>query len=973
MKLKKSLPSILLISFLNLSVFAQDVVIKTPDVEFNKEEYSDSYPGYRFRLFDYAGDLNGDDLPDFTNYYVYPNLETPDLTDIKQSRFFYFGSDNMSLTPDVETEAELNLGFLPIGDLNGDGFDDWYQNDGSFYFDLSGGQHANVISTKADFELTLQSQTFAAGNDLNSDGYEDIILFHRNLGYDRQFTFEIIYGAAEVDSIQSELYPVSVKLADDSDRFYEEATLKAKDLNGDDIPELLVYGYTDNSFNEGKGDFLILQLNGEIYEVAYRYNLNQANLRGAGDIHYGSFSINENPEIFLQTRDYKMFLVLEENDGSWSVSNEFELEEYQYIDLQPIGDFDGNGAEDFYISGNSEEGPAVLFGGSTIGEFEKKDIAHPDNRFLNRGPIVHDFNQDGYSDFIIGYTIASGNQLEKEEDVIATGIIVFEGNASRDVTNTKSVEMEIPGEENPLYTFPAGDFNDDGIEDYGIVYQNSANHCQQSRIEIFYGATAKDNWALPDLVIKHQEGYLPSYPATGDFNGDGISDLAVNYEDTAGGLNIYFGSSLADTEVGYQLTTQDLQPENDFNFEAFNVIENIGDVNGDGLDDLFLSTRSMNQFYSYILLGGEELSDLPDITINYKAINATDLGDIDQDGQSEFIVFDDQNNGSIYEYYNQENSEEFNPEPEYVLSAPVLTGSNINQFGISVTTGDFNGDDITDLAIKSAIHAEGTRVAYTGFMYEGGEAIFVYYGGEEFDEIPDHSFRIPLQHIRKSDFDDDLQTSFSFNEFSEITAIPDLNEDGTEELLFVSGQESAYLTNALIFMGSSDTASFGQHIGYVLEAPNQNHGLGNFNSVPETYTAHIAAGDFNADEKLDLILSQGGDWNYKSDPVMVYSFGEIVSSSEQNIERPERYILSQNYPNPFNPTTNISYSLPQSGEVKLQVFDVTGRLVSTLVNEQQLSGSYTQKFNASNLASGVYFYRLEMASFTQTRIMLLIK
>jgi len=88
---------------------------------------------------------------------------------------------------------------------------------------------------------------------------------------------------------------------------------------------------------------------------------------------------------------------------------------------------------------------------------------------------------------------------------------------------------------------------------------------------------------------------------------------------------------------------------------------------------------------------------------------------------------------------------------------------------------------------------------------------------------------------------------------------------------------------------------------------------------------------------------------------------------------PRTFELGQNYPNPFNPTTLISYQLPVASEVSLKVYDVLGREVMTLVNGKQDAGSYNLNFNASNLSSGVYFYRLQAGSFVQTKKMMLVK
>lgn len=88
---------------------------------------------------------------------------------------------------------------------------------------------------------------------------------------------------------------------------------------------------------------------------------------------------------------------------------------------------------------------------------------------------------------------------------------------------------------------------------------------------------------------------------------------------------------------------------------------------------------------------------------------------------------------------------------------------------------------------------------------------------------------------------------------------------------------------------------------------------------------------------------------------------------------PKGYYLSQNYPNPFNPSTKITYGIATDGIVSLRIYDILGREVSILVNEEKPAGKYEVNFNASSLASGVYFYRLEVRGFTQTKKLLLLK
>ncbi|MBC8043889.1 MAG: T9SS type A sorting domain-containing protein [Rhizobacter sp.] len=88
---------------------------------------------------------------------------------------------------------------------------------------------------------------------------------------------------------------------------------------------------------------------------------------------------------------------------------------------------------------------------------------------------------------------------------------------------------------------------------------------------------------------------------------------------------------------------------------------------------------------------------------------------------------------------------------------------------------------------------------------------------------------------------------------------------------------------------------------------------------------------------------------------------------------PTAFGLLQNYPNPFNPTTAIQYQLPIPSKVSLKVFDLLGREVQTLVNDTKPAGYYQANFNASQLASGTYFYKLQAGTFVQTKRLTVVK
>jgi hypothetical protein len=83
--------------------------------------------------------------------------------------------------------------------------------------------------------------------------------------------------------------------------------------------------------------------------------------------------------------------------------------------------------------------------------------------------------------------------------------------------------------------------------------------------------------------------------------------------------------------------------------------------------------------------------------------------------------------------------------------------------------------------------------------------------------------------------------------------------------------------------------------------------------------------------------------------------------------------LQQNYPNPFNPTTTINYSIAKEGHVKLTVYNAIGSQVAVIVEEYKPAGNYSIQFNGSNLASGIYLYRLEIGSYNAAKKLILLK
>lgn len=149
----------------------------------------------------------------------------------------------------------------------------------------------------------------------------------------------------------------------------------------------------------------------------------------------------------------------------------------------------------------------------------------------------------------------------------------------------------------------------------------------------------------------------------------------------------------------------------------------------------------------------------------------------------------------------------------------------------------------------------------------------------------------------------------------------------------------------------------------------------NFASGSASFTFNYvapSAGVVDTIYSLGLASAGGanGSWNWNDKRVKVYTLSGLEPNS--NII-PDKYSLNQNYPNPFNPSTTIIYSIKNSGNVSLKIYDSNGRFISDLVNTQQNKGEYKVDFDGSSLASGVYYYTLITKNFTETKSMVLIK
>jgi len=252
----------------------------------------------------------------------------------------------------------------------------------------------------------------------------------------------------------------------------------------------------------------------------------------------------------------------------------------------------------------------------------------------------------------------------------------------------------------------------------------------------------------------------------------------------------------------------------------------------------------------------------------------------------------------------------------------------------------------------------------TQMFYSGPEAAYLYHPRPEF---------YYLHYLPKFYGDHAISTSspnkdilcYASRYSSGETGVVIVNKGTAEQVISINTDSIGIGTKYYIysFTGGTDNGDFSQNVYINGYGPDVNH-WGHYNELSDipasSYPIENGIKLTSPARSLQMILIEGGN-NYLS------------VNDEVKAEMPHLYNLYQNYPNPFNQSTFIDYQLPASVFVTLKVFDVLGREIETLVNEYQNAGKHSMEFNASNLPSGVYFYRLQAGAFIESKKLMILK
>jgi hypothetical protein len=956
------------------------------------------------------GDFNGDGyedwaigLPRATDYLtnenagkVYLYLGSSKLTNEQKPAFVLKGE---------ESRDEFGSALAGGGDINGDGYDDLiigapYANYsssqlGGAYIVFGGKYHENDYDRKLYFGeyWNVIGKSISINGDLNNDGFNDIVV---SCGYAIAFIF---WGGEEISD-----YPDVVLEPHTTSSYIGSATDILGDINGDGYDDIgISLPYLEN------GETSVF-LGGQSINIQPDYTISGMNseddfgevLTAAGDINgdgYSDFLIgsdNYNNELFLFYGDSLLNQMsytelLSQTPGSFQNG------------VSAIGDLNKDGFGDIAVGveAPSEYGQVNIY----LGKHEA--LSSPDysivsdqiqDRFARTIVADIDVNGDHEMDILIGAPYNS------ETAHFAGRVHLYLGNILKDQSRDYFFSGKRANSAFGSAMTGGGDINGDGFDDLIIT--------DLKNLHIFLGSY--ENFRIPDLTINDLSmSPINECNFINDFNNDGYEDLIIT---TLGGeCAVLFGS-----------------PGPTFNLESVLIpSESIssGDFNGDGISDIISASRGLVHIY----FGSENPDFVADFIISWDNFDeyfgyiVSTSGDLNNDGFDDFMVGthpeippgnSDLDTCKVYLFWG---GTAINSEPDMIIK-----GQGLNDyFGSTMTCiDDYNSDGYDDIAI-------GTGITWDLPGLNNGY-IAVYYGGDDFDSNMDemiqlHSnismgmFRSKLVNL--GDINSDgaselcyLQDNYSnqlvvyfgmsawsyefifepaayFEAFgSNIAQAGDYNNDGNNEILIGAifnsavGHEmgAAYLYQAFLsysipdFNGYTNTynTEVNTQFNVTIEAYGYPLPAYELIAAPDGVIIHPTTGKIEWTPTKNQIGSHSIDIKatnengYDEATIYVTVTDPFVGIKPDNL--PKIFTLWDNYPNPFNPTTTIRYSLPTSALVTLRIYNAIGQLVDTVDLGRQASGYQTLVYNGSDLASGVYYYRIKAGKNDVTKKMVLI-
>jgi hypothetical protein len=507
---------------------------------------------------------------------------------------------------------------------------------------------------------------------------------------------------------------------------------------------------------------------------------------------------------------------------------------------------------------------------------------------------------------------------------------------------TELVRLYGPPEGSGFYHICApGDVNGDGFDDFIIsspTRNRAAQECENGYARLYFGSNPIDtaNYiTIPAVCNEYQSPYdnIFGYHSAkvGDINNDSYPDFLIgdpgyhNYWAERNGAGfVYFGGPAIDTLPSWQLV-------GDW-WNGATYFYGDGDVNGDQYNDIVMGIA---EYYlhmpAYIFLGGESPDTLYDFELGPYHPDSSFLsqpkiiGDYNGDGIDDIIICDSwyhDGRGMAYMYFGSDTGFY---EPDLIFQ-----GRGGHEFGLTVYGMDWNNDGFSDF-----------------FVGCSRDSVFEYNGSQNPDSISDVIFIGGASYFGKC-----------------ISGGDDLNRDGYPDLaISYNDWTGAYLAQGrvLIYYGGAQPDTVPD---LILEGQEEGARFGWETDFP---------GDINGDGYPEFMASSSYYYDDQSKAfVTIYTTGNVSVPDDGHIPNDYDFNLTS-YPNPFNTATTISFDLPVSGNARLEVYNLIGQKIATLVDGRMNKGQHSVTWDADHLPSGIYFARLKIPGNSVTLRMMLLK
>lgn len=930
-----------------------------------------------------AGDVNGDGYAD-----IIVGAPRNDVGGTDAGRaYVYHGGSSMDNVADVTlTGLSAGDGFgisvSGAGDVNGDGYSDVIVGahgsdaggiDAGRAYVYLGGQAfdptAAVVLTGAaagdDF-----GRSIAGAGDVNGDGYDDVIvgaMFNYAAGFDAGRAY-VYFGGARMDNAAN----VILSGASSGDVLGLSVS-GAGDVNGDGYSDILVGapGSDAGGTDAGKAYVHAYSMTGTM--------LTDVRLAGEGGVFGAS--------------------------------------------VASAGDVNGDGYDDLIVGApeySSYRGRAyIYFGGPNMDDIA--DVVMTGDSLSRLGDKVApagDVNGDGFADVIVsgmGHLDTGGR------------VRIYFGGSSMDSTADVVMTGDGAGNIFGISAASAGDVNGDGYDD--VIVGDSKYNSFAGRAYIYYGGPAMDNVA--DKIISGEAALSTlgiSVACAGDVNGDGFSDVIVGRPGLRSAL-VFFGGQNMDVVA-------DVTMMGDVGSDFGRMVASAGDVNGDGYADVIVGAETFDsrKGRAHIYFGGMTMDSIADVVLDgesqesYFGASVASSGDINGDGYDDVIVgayrFDDWR-GRTYIFFGGRSMDQ--------VGDVIMTGESSSTFGHSVASaGDVNGDGYPDLVVGAynASNRSGRAFVYRTWtppvtpriasirdvpFDQGGRVHFAWirsaYDVKSIGKITDYivqrsrppglagfawepiatitaSFE-PRYAYTAATWSDSMSGNSAMAYYRVIARTANANE------LWKSAPVAGYSVDNLAPAPPSypTVAADPGGLRVSWRANTTDPDVKHYAVYRSTSTSFDPAPElrlsFTADTSyIDGSVAGNSTYYYRITTIDVHGNEGLptpsVSNSTVAVEEPmgsplpTEYALGQNYPNPFNPSTVIRYQLPVESKVTVQVFNIVGQPIATLVDAVQPPGYREVRWNAMDLPTGLYFYQLHATgtdgeNYSEIRKMMLVK